>query len=135
MLTPERVMACFNPSDAATDVLQAAARLASEINAIWYAAYVETPGTRGRDNRSDFGDRLRRHIEFAESLGGIVVRVTADRPADGLIAFAHREGVTHAVFGQPRQSHSPWHRHGTALAGFRRSMCGATLITVPLEDR
>ena len=31
-----------------------------------------------------------------------MVRVKADRAADGLIAFAKREGITHVVFGQTR---------------------------------
>ena len=40
------------------------------------------------------GDReqLARNIALAEELGATVVRVKADRPADGLIAFAKREG-------------------------------------------
>jgi K+-sensing histidine kinase KdpD len=45
-------------------------------------------------------DALQRNISLAESLGATVVRVTADRPADGLIAFAKREGITHVIFGQ-----------------------------------
>jgi two-component system sensor histidine kinase KdpD len=43
---------------------------------------------------------LQRNTTLAESLGATVVRVTADRPADGLIAFAKREGITHVIFGQ-----------------------------------
>ena len=44
--------------------------------------------------------RCSRNIALAESLGATVVRVKADRPADGLIAFAKREGITHVIFGQ-----------------------------------
>ena len=47
-------------------------------------------------------DALQRNIALAESLGATVVRVKADRPADGLIAFAKREGITHVIFGQTR---------------------------------
>ena len=45
-------------------------------------------------------DALGRNIKLAETLGATVVRVKADRPADGLIAFAKREGITHVIFGQ-----------------------------------
>ena len=49
-------------------------------------------------------DALQRNIALAERLGATVVRVTADRPADGLIAFAKREGITHVIFGQSARS-------------------------------
>lgn len=41
-----------------------------------------------------------RTTSLAESLGATVVRVKADRSADGLIAFAKREEITHVIFGQ-----------------------------------
>ena len=49
-------------------------------------------------------DALQRNIVLAESLGATVVRVKADRPADGLIEFAKREGITHVIFGQTARS-------------------------------
>lgn len=39
------------------------------------------------------------NIALAENLGATVVRVKATRPADGLIEFARREGITHVIFG------------------------------------
>ena len=42
-------------------------------------------------------DALQRNLALAEELGATVVRVKADRPADGLIAFAQREGITHVI--------------------------------------
>ncbi len=49
-------------------------------------------------------EALQQNIRLAESLGATVVRVKADEPADGLIAFAQREGVTHVIFGQSARS-------------------------------
>jgi two-component system sensor histidine kinase KdpD len=47
---------------------------------------------------------LQQNIKLAESLGATVVRVKAERPAEGLIAFAQREGMTHVIFGQSARS-------------------------------
>ena len=66
--------------------------------------YVETP--REAPGRIESADReaLGRNLELAESLGATVVRVKADRPADGLIAFAKREGITHVISSSPVSS-------------------------------
>src|SRR5215475_1821494 len=87
-LIPERVMVCMSSSPDAPRVVRAGARIAGRLGARWYAVYVETP--RESPERIDGHDRdaLQRNITLAESLGATVVRVTADRPADGLIAFA-----------------------------------------------
>jgi hypothetical protein len=44
--------------------------------------------------RPDESEALRQNIGLAESLGATVVRVKAERPVEGLIAFAQREGIT-----------------------------------------
>ena len=99
-LIPERVMVCMSSNADAPRVLRAGARIAGRLGARWYAVYVETPREApGRIAAAD-RDALQRNIALAESLGATVVRVKADRPADGLIAFAKREGITHVIFGQ-----------------------------------
>ena len=69
----------------------------------------------GRINPRD-ADALQQNIKLAETLGATVVRVKADKPADGLIAFAQREGVTHVIFGQSRAD-----AMGAAVCAARRS--------------
>jgi PAS domain-containing protein len=58
----------------------------------WYAVYVETPQEQPNRIKARDADALQQNIKLAESLGATVVRVRAERPADGLIAFAQREG-------------------------------------------
>jgi two-component system sensor histidine kinase KdpD len=81
-------------------VLRAGAHLARELGARWYAVYVETPREAPGHIKPRDRDALQRNMALAEELGATIVRVKADRPADGLIAFARREGITHVVFGQ-----------------------------------
>jgi two-component system, OmpR family, sensor histidine kinase KdpD len=103
-LIPERVMVCMSSASDAPRVIRTGARIARRLGARWYAVYVETP--REAPGRIPAGHReaLARNMQLAEGLGATVVRVTADRPADGLIAFAKREGITHVIFGQTARS-------------------------------
>ena len=131
-LIPERVMVCMSSSDAAPRVVRAGARIASRLGARWYAVYVETPG----EDRATDATRaaLARNIQLAESLGATMVRVKADRPADGLIAFAKREGITHVIFGQSARTRWEILMKGSTLNRFLDEVRDAAVQVVPLDD-
>ena len=103
-LIPERVMVCMSSNALAPRVIRTGARIAGRLGSKWYAVYVETPRETARPHRPPDAEALQQNIRLAESLGATVVRVKAERPADGLIAFAQREGVTHVIFGQSARS-------------------------------
>src|SRR6266699_196313 len=97
-------MVCMSSCALAPRVIRTGARIAGRLGARWFAVYVETPAeTPGRINPRD-ADALRHNIQLAESLGATLVRVKAERPADGIVAFAQREGITHVIFGQSARS-------------------------------
>lgn len=131
-LIPERVMVCMSSSVSAPRVIRGGARIASRLGARWYAVYVETP--REEPGRIKDADRqqLARNIALAESLGATVVRATADRPADGLIAFAQREGITHVIFGQSSRSRMEILMKGSTLNRFLEEVKDAAVQVVPL---
>ena len=79
-------------------------------------------------------DALQQNIRLAESLGATVVRVKAERPADGLIAFAQREGVTHVIFGQSARSRWELVLRGSTLDKFLSAVPDAAVQVVPLND-
>jgi two-component system sensor histidine kinase KdpD len=60
------------------------------------------------------------------------VRVTADRPADGLIAFAQREGITHVIFGQSARTRVEIVMKGSTLNRFLEEVKDAAVQVVPL---
>jgi two-component system sensor histidine kinase KdpD len=132
-LIPERVMVCMSSNVDAPRVLRTGARIAGRLGARWYAVYVETP--REAPGRIVAGDRdaLQRNIALAESLGATVVRVKADRPADGLIAFAKREGITHVIFGQSARTRFEILFKGSTLNRFLEEVRDAAIQVVPLE--
>jgi two-component system sensor histidine kinase KdpD len=77
-------------------------------------------------------EQLQRNIVLAESLGATVVRVKADRPADGLIAFAQREGITHVIFGQSSRTRVEILMKGSTLNRFLEEVKDAAVQVVPL---
>jgi two-component system sensor histidine kinase KdpD len=132
-LIPERVMVCMSSNTEAARVIRTGVRIAGRLGSRWYAVYVETP--RERIDRISPKDRdaLARNIALAEALGATVVRVKADKPAEGLIAFARREGITHVVFGQSQRSRWQLLLHGSVIDRFLTEVPDATVQVVPVR--
>ena len=131
-LIPERVMVCMSSGGNAPRVIRTGARIAGRLGARWYAVYVET--RREAADRINTTDReqLARNIALAETLGATVVRVKADKPADGLIAFAQREGITHVIFGQTARSRLEVLMKGSTLNRFLEEVKDAAVQVVPV---
>jgi two-component system sensor histidine kinase KdpD len=133
-LIPERVMVCMSSNALAPRVIRAGARIAGRLGSRWYAVYVETPRERAdRINPRD-AEALQQNIRLAETLGATVVRVKADKPADGLVAFAQREGVTHVIFGQTARTRWELLTRGSTLDKFLSAVPDAAVQVVPLTD-
>jgi two-component system sensor histidine kinase KdpD len=132
-LIPERVMVCMSSNRDAPRVIRTGARIAGRLGSRWYAVYVETPAEGHGRIRPDDAEALQQNIQLAESLGATVVRVKAARPADGLIAFAQREGVTHVIFGQTARSTLELLWKGSTLDRFLKAIPDATVQVVPLQ--
>ena len=125
---PDRVMVCVSSNTRADRVIEAGARIAARLRASWYAVYVDTPLERRTKSREQ---TVQSHMRLAEARGAIVVRVNAMSPADGLIAFAQREGVTHAIFGQSARSRWERLRRGSVIARFVAAVADAVVNVVP----
>jgi len=133
-LIPERVMVCMSSNAEAPRVIRIGSRIAGRLGARWYAVYVETPREApGKITPAD-RDALHRNIVLAESLGATVVRVKADRAADGLIEFAKREGITHVIFGQTARSRWEILLKGSTLNRFLEEVRDAAIQVVPLGE-
>jgi two-component system sensor histidine kinase KdpD len=133
-LIPERVMVCMSSNALAPRVIRTGARIAGRLGAKWYAVYVETPRERpGKIGPRD-SEALQQNIKLAESLGATVVRVKADRPSEGLIAFAQREGITHVIFGQSARSKWDLFWRDSPIDRFLSNVRDAAVQVVPLEN-
>jgi two-component system sensor histidine kinase KdpD len=59
--------------------------------------------------------------------------VKAPRPADDLIEFACREGITHVIFGQTQRSRWEILLRGSTLDRFLREVPAAAVQVVPVD--
>lgn len=133
-LIPERVMVCMSSNAMAPRVIRTGARIAGRLGSRWYAVYVETPRERGDRIEPRDAEALLQNIKLAETLGATVVRVRAAKPADGLIAFAQREGVTHVIFGQSARTRWELLVRGSTLDKFLSAVPDAAVQVVPLTE-
>lgn len=132
-LIPERVMVCMSSNALAPRVLRTGARIAGRLNAKWYAVYVETPPEKPGRIATDDSEALHQNITLAESLGATVVKVHAERPSEGLIAFAQREGITHVIFGQSARTRWEILWRGSTIDRFLAAVRDAAVQVVPLD--
>jgi two-component system sensor histidine kinase KdpD len=134
-LTSERVMVCMSSNTLGPRVIRTGARIAGRLGGRWYAVYVERPAEKPGKINLDDTSALQQNIQLAEGLGAIVVRVKAERPADGLIAFAEREGITHVIFGQSARSRWEVLWRGSTIDQFLSTVRDATVQVVPLDEQ
>jgi two-component system sensor histidine kinase KdpD len=133
-LIPERVMVCMSSNVLAPRVIRTGARIAGRLGAKWYAVYVETPRERPDKITQRDSDALQQNIKLAESLGATVVRVKAEQPSEGLIAFAQREGITHVIFGQSARSKWDQFWRDSPIDRFLSNVRDAAIQVVPLDE-
>lgn len=128
---PERVMVGLSSNPQAARVLRTGARIAGRLGARWYAVYVETPGEQPGRIGQEQARHLKDNFDLAERLGATVVRVKADRAADGLIEFAKREAITHVIFGQSARTRWELLLHGSTIDRFLSEVRDAAVQVVP----
>jgi two-component system sensor histidine kinase KdpD len=133
-LISDRVMVCMSSSARAPRVIAMGADLAERLGARWYAVYVQTPEEHpARIGRGD-AEALRRNMALAERLGATIVKVRASDAAEGLVAFAKREGITHAIFGESGRTRLELLWKGSTIARFLSNVGDAAVHIVPLDD-
>lgn len=94
-----RVLVCVGPSPAATDLIRAAQRLAAELQAEWFAVYVEDP----RMLRLSEAERHRAvyNLRLAEQLGAETVTLRGRSIAKEIANFARQRQISKIVAGKP----------------------------------
>jgi len=101
--TPKRVLVCIGPSSAGMHLVRQAAALAADLQAPWFALYVETPAHASLT--APDRERLTHALRLAMQLGGQAVKVPSTRVSQEILDFARSHGVTHLLVGPPRRRH------------------------------
>ena len=87
-------------------LLRKTARLASQLNAQWYAVYVRTPAESAVRIDAEAQRRVNDTLETAQKMGGLVFSMKGESVAKALVSFAREYGITHIVVGRPGRK--PW---------------------------
>jgi two-component system sensor histidine kinase KdpD len=82
-------------------ILRKTARLASNLNAPWFAVYVRTPAESPQTITAAAQRVIDETLETAQRMGGVVIVLKNEKVAPALIAFAREYGITHVVIGRP----------------------------------
>ena len=83
-------------------LLRKTARLASQLNATWYAVYVRTAKEEPRKIESETHRRLTDTLEIAQKMGGTVIILKSDHIAQALDTFVRDYGITHVLLGRSK---------------------------------
>ena len=113
----ERIAVCFSSNPRAQYLIARAARMARRMDAELYAVYVDL----GQDTAAGDQQSLRANMQFAESLGGKVMRLTGKSVSDATAAFVREKHVTQVIFG--RSAVEGWRKYlyMTAIHRFLRN--------------
>ncbi|KAF0250065.1 MAG: two-component system OmpR family sensor histidine kinase KdpD [bacterium] len=132
---PEKVMVCMSSSTTAPKMLRTGARIAGRIGARWYAVYIETPKEDTNRIRTEDARQLVNNIALAEQLGATIVKLKSELPADGLINFAKREGITHVIFGQSARSRLERFLKDSVIDRFLDEVKEAAVQVIPTPEQ
>jgi two-component system sensor histidine kinase KdpD len=95
----ERLLVCISPSPLAEKLVRTTRRLADQLNAEWYAVYVELASKPELDPANR--ERIGRTLQLAEELGAKSMTLAGRSMPEAVLAFAHKNNITKVVVGKP----------------------------------
>ncbi|MEW6650612.1 MAG: sensor histidine kinase KdpD, partial [Chloroflexota bacterium] len=95
----ERLMVCVSSNELSEKLIRTTRRLADELNAEWFAVYVE-PASRP-DLSPARQEWIGRTLRLAEELGAHTRRLVGQSIPETLLAYAHKHNITKIVVGKP----------------------------------
>ena len=95
----ERLMVCVSSSNLSERLIRTTRRLADEINAEWFAVYVETAAQ--PDLSRVHQARITKTLQLAEELGAHSRRLVGHSIPDTLLDYARKHNITKIVVGKP----------------------------------
>ena len=104
---PDRVMVCLGSrSPNAAALLRKAARIASRINAPWYAVYIQTPGEDPAHIEASVQRQVANNLELAHQFGGVPMTFKGAEVVSTIAAFVKEYAITLILLGRTQR---PWY--------------------------
>jgi len=95
----ERLLVCISPSPLAEKLIRNTRRLADELNAEWFAVYVEIASK--PENNPVNRERIGRTLQLAEELGAKSLTLAGRSIHEAVLDFARKNNITKVVIGKP----------------------------------
>jgi two-component system sensor histidine kinase KdpD len=95
----ERLLVCISPSPLAEKLVRNTRRLADELNAKWFAVYVDVASK--PENNPVNRERIGRTLQLAEELGARTRTLTGRSIHEAVLEYARKHNVTKVVIGKP----------------------------------
>ena len=94
----DRLLVAVSPSPTSERLVHSTRRLASQLNAEWFAVYVETPehGSLSPAARA----QVTRYLQLAQNLGARIRSLPGTSVADSIVQYAHKHNVTKIIAGK-----------------------------------
>lgn len=100
----ERILAAIGPAPQSANLIRAACRMATRLQAPWIVLLVETPSYDRLPTRDH--ESVARHLALAEHLGAEIAVVRGESVSEEILALARARNVTRLLVGKP--THSRW---------------------------
>jgi two-component system sensor histidine kinase KdpD len=100
--TKEKLLACVSTSAFSGQLVSSVKRMAEDMNAKWYAVYVEEPNALHISEKER--NRAIDHLRLAEQEGAKTALLSGRNIAEELMKFANQHNVTKIVMGKPSRS-------------------------------
>jgi len=126
----ERIAVCFSSNPRAQYLIARASRMARRMDAELYAIYVDI----GHDTTEQDKNSLQANIQFSESLGAKVVKLTGKDVSSATAEFVREKHVTQVIFG--RSAVEGWRKYlyMTAIHRFLRDAPAVDVHIVTQES-
>jgi two-component system sensor histidine kinase KdpD len=102
--TAERLLVCICPGPMGNRLVRNGRILASQLDAEWFVAYVDTPDIIPPSSAQQ--DRLEATLRLAERLGAKVLKLQGQSVAPTIAEYANAHNITKVVIG--KSEHSRW---------------------------
>jgi len=98
----EHILACISPGPLSNRLVRSARRLASQLNADWFAVYVETPDNIRLSSAQQ--ERLASTLQMAKRLGANVLILQGQSVATTVVEYASAHNITKIVVAKPQRT-------------------------------
>ncbi|HTD06818.1 two-component system sensor histidine kinase KdpD [Undibacterium sp.] len=103
--TDAALLACIGPRSDADHLIRSAARLASQMNAVWHAVYIETPALQRLPSAQR--ERILKSLKLAQDLGASTAVLSGGDIAQAIVDYARSQNFSRIVMGRSTLN-LPW---------------------------